>query len=303
MGRSLVLHAGSHKTGTTAIQAELARHRDALAALDIHYSRAFPDFGANHSVPLFSMFAADPLRVPAHRRSGRTADEVDGANRRWRQALRDDIERTGDGSYVLSAEGVANLRVDELRLLRDFLAPHFDGIRVAYCIRAPDALLASIHTQLLRAEHGQVEKLRPESVEERYRAIPGRLVEVFGDESVEVYRMEDALDDGIVTYFAARFLGVDTPWIENPVHNAGLSANAARLLKIWDGLLDLSQGRVPARIDRRLRSVLAQIPGRAYVPRLEMDAALCRRLDVSVSALAAQFGFEPYDELVATDGA
>ncbi len=50
MKPKLILHAGTHKTGTTAIQAFAARHRDALAARGVLYPDLTP-IGLEHNYP------------------------------------------------------------------------------------------------------------------------------------------------------------------------------------------------------------------------------------------------------------
>lgn len=76
MKPKLILHAGTHKTGTTAIQAFAARHRDALAARGVLYPDLTP-IGLEHNYPqhLFAhalaekgktqLSAADAMRAAA----------------------------------------------------------------------------------------------------------------------------------------------------------------------------------------------------------------------------------------------
>ena len=72
MTKTLFLHIGMHKTGTSAIQHALFDQRKALKKHAINYVA----LARNHSIPLYSLFADHSEGYPIHLIAGRTPAEV-----------------------------------------------------------------------------------------------------------------------------------------------------------------------------------------------------------------------------------
>ena len=95
--RTVILHIGIHKTGTSSIQDAFAGGRAALRAAGILYPASLP---ANHSHFLYNAFSAAPERYHANIAHGRGRAEVAADVARVLAALRAEIAacRAGDAA-------------------------------------------------------------------------------------------------------------------------------------------------------------------------------------------------------------
>ena len=298
MSAKLVLHIGSHKTGTTSIQQAFATHRGVLEEHGVHYSAAFGD--RPHSVPIVRMFMHCPGDYLHVARSGLSDAALETAISADRQALLEEIDAVGDGTLLISGEDIGDLRGADLEALASFCREHFESIEIVYVVRDPQALVRSIEHQLLRSGEGRAERFRPITIAGRYDAVPQRFAEVFGHDRVTVARFEDLVVTDVVNEFARRFLGVDDARLVGRVHNEGLSRNAVRMLRLWNRFVPRERpGFVTQRVARPLRGLLVRFPGRADRTPPAIDAAAAQRIDLALSQLVDDFGIEAYPSLSA----
>src|SRR4029079_3486364 len=98
-----------HKTGTSSIQHSLHGLSDARFL----YADLGPD--PNHSLAIYSLFAAEPGRHPLHRgRRTRHVGEYDG---RVRALLDAAIAAAGERTLIISGEGIGRLEPEALAAL------------------------------------------------------------------------------------------------------------------------------------------------------------------------------------------
>ena len=110
-----IIHVGMHKTGTTSIQQSLNGYSDD----EFYYARLGQ--GANHSLPMFSLFSPAPEEYRIHRANGirgkRLKDHID--------LLRLDLERSiteaNGRSMIISGEAIARLPKQALIELKKYL--------------------------------------------------------------------------------------------------------------------------------------------------------------------------------------
>jgi hypothetical protein len=132
----IVLHIGVYKTGTTAVQSFLARHRSALAGRGVLYPESFTRFDAHHPLPW-------ALGV-GHRDKDSSVrpDEVV-------RAILQEADSARADTVILSSEEFLNLEAAE-RLPK--LKRLFDGheIEILIYLRRQDSLLLSTYGQHVR---------------------------------------------------------------------------------------------------------------------------------------------------------
>ncbi|MFT7288561.1 MAG: hypothetical protein ACI87W_002683 [Halieaceae bacterium] len=148
----LILHIGTEKTGSTALQQHLAAHRDHLAGEGI----VLADFlqGENHRA-LASAFMNDDLDDDYLRARGIVPA---GARRKHREkllrGLRDSLKRHRDvaHSYLVTSEHFHSrlLSDREVQRFTDSVAPLFDSVQVICYLRRQDRMALSFYTQKLR---------------------------------------------------------------------------------------------------------------------------------------------------------
>jgi hypothetical protein len=209
--KRVVLHIGTHKTGTTSIQRFLRDHGDLLRDAGVSFPPgALHD--ANH-VELH-MLAMRPGRDTPARRA-----HPDATGPAWeasaRVAIRAAIADAECRTVVLSSEGLWYLRHDdELARLREVLGDH--DVEVVVFVREPAAFLASYERTLHELgippsdDPGSTAYVGPDSWLVDVEANLSRWRAAFGAEHVTVLDYEACVraDGSVIPAFLAR-LGVD----------------------------------------------------------------------------------------------
>ncbi|PTW44161.1 hypothetical protein [Rhodovulum kholense] len=187
MTRKAILQIGTEKTGTTTLQTFLAANREALAARGFVYPRFC---GAlNHTgLAAYAMDADRPDSLK-HPFGGIAAADTPAMRARLRAAAAEDLD--GSGTAIFCSEHCHSRLVSETEVqrLRDFLAPHFDEIRVSVYLRRQDQIALSLYSTMLKS--GAVPDRiigipDPENPYYNYDRFLGLWEKVFGQDAVSV---------------------------------------------------------------------------------------------------------------------
>lgn len=172
MAGTLYIHSGTHKTGTTSIQASLNGYEDEKLK--------YADLGAqNHSVPIRRAFnVIENMQGPVF------ADQngSQGAFLKQRQAFRNrltDQLSTTEKNVIISGEGIARLNAYELRDLENLCRPFVREFKVIIFLREPRGFATSMFQQRLKAMNARVTLN-----EDMYRWRITQFLKVFGSENV-----------------------------------------------------------------------------------------------------------------------
>ncbi|MEM7597957.1 MAG: hypothetical protein AAF382_09695 [Pseudomonadota bacterium] len=204
--KTCVLHAGAHKTGSTAIQWALQGYDDGETVYaDLDH--------ANHSVPLrqaFSESGYDP-------KWGQFSDADTAAQRRQQVEAALSLDRA---RVMFSAEGMLRFSTSEGRAFRDLITRFCDRVQVVLFVREPVAWTASLAQQ--RIKRGGLTNLQVVTGTLRNTVV--MLMDVFGPEAVTIWRYEDKdLFGGDITRLFAQRLGLD----ETRLNPTGTDVNAS----------------------------------------------------------------------------
>jgi hypothetical protein len=276
MARDLILHIGTTKTGSTSIQAVLARNRAALAAQGVLYPKSPGD--AQHDLLAYALMENHVLRnrLDTSLWMG-LSPEVRIAQ--FRQEFADEIRGAPPGikQVIVSTEFIYILlrQPSEVQRLHDLLAPLFDTIKVVIYLRRQDAHFTSLYTQLLRS--GEVVapdqlKMRPRPLHELdYQKMLDRWVAVFGRAAI-VPRLFEQQGDGrfdAVQDFLG-LCGVTLPAAAETVESNTSMDMAGQLLLVDLGRLIQAQDSVKIVAGPVWKSltdaVTAAVPGRGWRP-------------------------------------
>lgn len=143
-----IIHIGTEKTGTTSIQATLAKARPALLESGI----LFPEtLGPANHLALAAMFQrADKVDDLRRRFKIASADDLASYRRKMEEGLAEERKRTACRRLVLSSEHCSSrlIETDEIAGLRDFVAQHggpTEDARIIVYLRRQDELLQSLY--------------------------------------------------------------------------------------------------------------------------------------------------------------
>lgn len=208
MSERIVLHIGTHKTGSTSLQQLLHDHPALLSAVGASYPKGLVIPGSHAELPLL---AIRPERTwPARLRLPETTDE------RWLAAAARHVEEvldvTSSEVLVLSHEDLSYVRHDdEIERLRRLLGDR--PARVVVYLRAPGPFLRSYRAQLeamgfrASADPSSFAHVEPDSWLVDHRALVDVYRRGFGE--VEVLDYDHAVEtDGSVVPAFTDLLGI-----------------------------------------------------------------------------------------------
>lgn len=208
----VLLHIGTHKTGTTSVQQFLRDQNDhRLAEIGARYPPGFFIPSLHADLPLLTI---RPDRTwPARSRFPETASPT------WQSAakahIRQQVESSPHQLLVYSHEDLSYIRFDdELECLRDLLAGR--DVRVVVCLRDKTDFLRSYREQLAATgfepsdDAASFAYLRADSWLIDYDALLDGYRRGFGDDNVHVVDYDEAVRlDGSVIPALAELIGID----------------------------------------------------------------------------------------------
>lgn len=257
---TILLHLGTHKTGSTSIQRNFARHRAVLRAHGVRF------LGPERPYPfLYSAFLPNPMDYIWNRHSGLDRAQIAARDAASLAALERQLAEnlTGDTApwVVVSNEFLAMLPAPRLAALRDRLAP-YGQVRAVYAYRDLQGWIASNTQEMAKA--GLATQRTPfDPALKRISTFPAKIAEVFGRGSTHFLRFEDAAEVGICSLFLKRFGLPDFPMmgVVESRENVAISAAAVEALFAYNRQHPPgSPGRDPAEVERR-----KALPGPRYV--------------------------------------
>lgn len=220
--KTLYLHIGMPKTGSSSIQETLFRMDNSSTLI------RYANLGcANHGGLITSLFANNPYQWHGHRVHGRTPDEVEVFNRQNRELLL--TLKDCAFSQIISGEDMWHLSLNELTRLRDFFINDFDKIVVIGYVRPPVSFMASAFQQLVKNHDLSV--LEPSTLIPPYKIKFEKFDQVFGRDNVYLRKFESSalLDGDVVKDFSA-LIGLDIQDKDIKRVNESLSLEATAVL-------------------------------------------------------------------------
>jgi hypothetical protein len=296
--RTLYLHIGLGKTGTTSVQRELAGK---AGELESHCHLHFPTrlsqwkhFRGNHSDMLRALFA----QAPRPRRRLATLglnddDDIAAYNARNQRDLVAGFAESTARDLLLSDEVVAHFEPVDLAALAEWCRGLAAQVVVLACIRHPVHALSSEIQQRLRIG-AKLENLYRNPPHYRFRELFGNLGDAFGQDSLHIYSYHSAAEHpgGLASALLAQ-CGIDAGGLlaPQPAENVRMSREAALLLSAYNHEFPafIMGRRNPDRAARIVRT-LASIPGHKYQAPAEALSLVEQLTAGDVAWLQSQFG-------------
>ncbi|MEM1154286.1 MAG: hypothetical protein AAGI44_09100 [Pseudomonadota bacterium] len=285
--KKILLHVGTHKTGSTSIQQTLFKNREVLQENDIHYL----NFGSNHW-HLYSAFMAKPWDWFEHKRMGRDKASVEELNERTLRDVTQEISSSGCNNIVISSEYLAQLPRKGIARMRDYLA-ELGEVTVVYYCRELISWISSDSQQC--AKVGMKDKPTTYEVAiKRLYDFPLNYIDIFGLENFRLVRFEDAIKQGLCN---SLLLQGNLPRIEQlglaeSAVNASISAEAVNAFFVLNRIHPLFGDTRSESIAQTLKGM----PGRSYrVNQLTREQV--NDCNKKMRYMRSKFKFPMYDKL------
>lgn len=277
--KTLFLHIGMPKAGSTTIQETLFARRLDLAAVGIHY----PNLGPSHSKVFLALFSPKKMklrpRVIGHLGFEKASQDYDLAA--LERLLVDELTGTDASTVITSGEMLFGFKAGQCRDLRSVLEPHFDRIRILVYLRDPISLATSRAQQNVKggqstiAEMGDPGAIRAgrSPLVPRYREPIETWSEAFGADAVVLREFDPrAFAGGDLMVDFGQVVGIPEDLARAM---SGLRSKVARNAEAIE-LLDRYLARTPlAERDRfaQLRNLIEDLPGSRFaLPRATLEA-------------------------------
>lgn len=272
MERTILLHVGLPKTGTTSLQEFLGANAVAL----LRQGFAYPLLGRKRDHKALAISAMDwqsgrdePLRGPFFHRGIATEADLEAYRATVAESFRTTMEALPPevSTVILSCEHLSAFGAGELRRLRRLLLGFADDVRVFGYFRRQDRYAVSIYSSYLRNGYrGSLEDLLSDLRDERtmpYDEVADTFAEVFGQEKLACCLFEDALTeaDDIVVDFCRRH-GIDGRELESPPRsNLAISREGQDFLRAFNRI----QPTRPEGVERRMLALLNRVIEAGYL--------------------------------------
>ncbi|MCB1358898.1 MAG: hypothetical protein KDK53_21155 [Maritimibacter sp.] len=292
--RKLIIHAGMHKTGSTAIQ-------HWLRTANLPGSKSFKWRNANHSDLFVLLFEDDPQDHFAFARPGYTRQRAMQDRAKEKARIRRQIETAGVDVFVFSAERVSAAPDAAVAAMQAWFAEFFTDIQVYAYVRKPSGFMTSMFQQHLKT--GRI-KLGFLELWPNYRRRLRRLYKIFGRRNVHLRSYDKLAEQGteIVGDFA-RWTGLAAETPHNIVLNWSMSATGMALLYFYRKHVEPSlTGAERARYDRHLLYAAQTIPGEAFHIDLACGKGERKKVAKDLRWISKQMGFDLDDLGAGHDG-
>jgi len=285
--KKILLHVGTHKTGSTTIQKTLFKNRNILEANNIHYLK----FGPNHW-HIYSAFMNKPWDWFEHRRMGRDREGVQELNAATLRDVRAEILSAQADHILISSEYLAQLNKRNIFDLRNYLQELGDVTVVYYC-RELISWISSDSQQCAKVGM-KTEPTRYDVAIKRLYDFPLNYLEVFGRERFRLIRFEDAIEGGLCNSLLSQggLLSIESMGITESPENTSISAEAANAFFILNKTHPLFGD---TRSDKTTQ-ILKAMPGQQYrINHLtKAEAEDCNK---KMRLLRRQYKFPMYDKV------
>lgn len=296
----IILHIGLPKTGTSTIQHVLYGNRDLLREQD---HALYPSLAPNLSTALCTMFADDPRSPIDNQIAGLSMDEAVRLRGEFHTAMDHEISEQPWETLILSAEGVANLRHEELAQLKRWGERFASRWMVLVCVRHPLSFTRSQIQQNLKAGATLSDQFIKPPIPNFERKI-GPALTLFGAANLKLFDFDDARNaaGGIVARFAQLAelceRSIEALSRQGGSVNESLSFEAVMLLDVLNRQrpMFLDGERAPRRSGREIQ-YLKRVRGRRFELPPEVRASICKASRSSVAWLNDTFGFDLYGDV------
>lgn len=249
--KTILLHVGTHKTGSTTLQSTFDENRDLLKRMGIEY------LGGKRAYPcLYSSFLTNPMNHSWNTLlSGLTEADIRARDKAARGELIRLIEASQSDTIIISSEFLSMLDQNEQKALRAFLEPHGRVIAVYY-YRDLLSWMSSDSQQMAKAGWNHQPTAYKIAVE-RIHKMPLRVHAVFGAKNTKFIRFEEAVNVGICDSFLTAF---DLPTLASQgvseLHsNEAISANAVQAMYLYNRLFPRGSGQRSPKIVEQLQNL------------------------------------------------
>ena len=287
--QTLIIHAGTRKTGTTAIQEYLFRHLD------------HPDFEyfsagiVNGSMIINRAFSANYNGRPGDER--RILSKIMRAldKHRARKRFVSCLAKYHKKNVILSAESISSLRKKECADLLELVMRQFDQVKVVIYFRPARTRMESAYQESLKHRFVSINQRVPINL----RHSVSKFDKVFGKENVTLRLFAPStFPNGSVVNDFLSLIGVEGDPVPAKHSNSSLSLQAVQLLYVYR-----KEFPTAVREDRALIKKLADLEGEKFQLHPDLMDNVIDERNANYDWFESRSGFSLRESRVCKEGA
>jgi hypothetical protein len=285
--KKIILHVGTHKTGSTSIQETFYKNRHILENNGIHYL----SIGSNHW-DLYSAFMEDPYNWFENKKLGLDEKGVDRRNHNALSTVKEELENCIPEVVIISAEHISLLSESCLSQLKNYLES-FGNVEVVYYCREIMSWLSSDSQQCAKVGMKSEPTIYSVAINRLYE-FPMKFITVFGRNNFNLVKFEDAVKVGLCNSLLSLF---DLPTLEKigikeNRENTSISGEAVEAFY----MLNEDSHTSNVRRSERFVNILRNMPGNKYVVR-NLTKEQVEDHNLKNREMREKYGFEMYPDL------
>ncbi|MBC8205662.1 MAG: hypothetical protein H8E68_00735 [Kiritimatiellaeota bacterium] len=253
--KTIFLHIGMHKTGSSAIQHSLNGYDDGITR--------YATLGyENHSIPLYAIFSGHAFEYSVFKAEGLSQADIANRIKTCKKALLKTLAKD-DKNIIFSGEGVTRLELSELKELKQFLESFNAKILVYAYFREPIEFINSATAEVIRSGFCGTH-LQPLN----YHNIFYKFFDVFGSNSVFLreYSRTNLKNGNAVDDFC-EWVGLTPPFETKRNQNVTTSSIATKFIYALNR--DFKSIGTPALLSARrkfITTISDIFPGKFQIP-------------------------------------
>lgn len=237
--KTVILHIGLHKTGTTTLQGCLKGYK----SQEIKYA-SFEH--KNHSIPIFTIFSDNRYKYHIWKTAGLNNKEIDQYRLKNIRVLENDLLDRSSSKLLISGEDISILKKREKEALIEFFKKRNADVEVIAYVRSPISWCASTFSSLVR----QGNNIKRLNINYKSRISP--FINILGKDKVRVFDFDliTTKPNGLLNHFSNLF---GLPKMISPKLNTSLSLLALALT--WELNKLCKNIEIPLILQKRLELV------------------------------------------------
>jgi hypothetical protein len=310
MIKTIYLHIGIHKTGTTSIQKALGSNHNLLASNGYLYpifKRSGNEF-YNHSVVFFSMFCADPINYHQNILNSDTNPEaIETLHKHFHEQLIKQIQNFKGDKMIISGEDISSLWLESLKKFKNYLREITNPdvcIEVILFCRHPVTWSTALIQEVIKGGNS-MEKAKNNNKNLLLDYYHNKIIilsKVFTFESIHLYRFEDSIKNqyGPVGTFLSCIHAEDSFIkslnLKNELHNVSISYEATRLLNaIYTKAPRFIDHQANPELSNFIPELIHRIPGAKFCLEEHHNFEIWQNSQQDVDWLCKNFNLPLYD--------
>ncbi len=262
--RTVYLHIGMHKTGSTSIQKNFRGYDDGVTK--------FAELGfQNHSIPFFTAFSGSHQNYPEWKFRKLSFEEIENKKAECFQFIENSLKSDTNKNLIFSGEDISQISLSGVLEIKKLLSKYADRIVVLAYVRDPFSFCVSLLQEDIR---GGINTIKLVSSNYEYRF--DKFSQVFGKNNV-IFRKFDKnnLKHGDIISDFAEVLNINPP-VSSTVENEGMSTEAVRLIYLLNTMVSNSDedAKLYYAKTRCVHHIKSLFPGKFFVPQEIIEGSI-----------------------------